>query len=278
MDEKLDIRKRVQRLKSLPTMPGVVNELLGMVESEDTQVSAIAEIIATDQVLTAKVLRIVNSPFYGFPGRISTINHALVLLGFGVIKGIVVSAVVLDLMADSLVGLWEHSLAVATASDKIARLVKVEEPEEVSTAGLLHDLGKVIVAVEMREESQRILELVRQEKIPFIEAEKRVLDGVTHCQVGGWLAEEWNLSPRLREPIIYHHQPEQAHTAEQPTAIVHLANVLTRALQFGSGGDPYIPQISQSALDLLGFRVGDLAHLLRVVDEALDGLDTADFL
>lgn len=258
-------------------MPGVVSKLLSMVESDEDSVSEIANTIATDQVLTAKVLKIVNSPFYGFPGRIATINHALVLLGFDVIKGLVLSASVIDYMTDSLVGLWEHSVGVATASHKIALAIGADEPEEVATAGLLHDLGKVILSVEMPIECDRVVTEVARSKTSFFEAERKMLGGVTHCEIAGWLAEEWHLPARLREPIAFHFNPSLADLAAVPTAIVHLANIITRALQFGSGGDPYIPKINKGALKTLGLKMGDLASLLQVVDDELEGIDTSDF-
>jgi len=272
-----DIRGQIQRIKTLPTLPGVVKKLCTMVESEETSAAAVGDIISTDQVLTAKVLKIVNSSFYGFPGRIGTINHALVLLGFNVIKGIVLTAAVIDYMSDSLVGLWEHSLGVATAADVLARHAGLPEPEEICTAGLLHDLGKVILCVEMREMSERVVSEVQLTQVPIMEAEKKVLDGLTHCDIVGWLGEEWNLPPRLREPMTLHHNPSKAEFAPEPTAIIHIADVVTRALQFGSGGDPYVPKLETCALQALDMSMADLASLLDEIDDEFDGIDTTDF-
>jgi putative nucleotidyltransferase with HDIG domain len=272
-----EIRSRVKRIKSLPTLAGVVKNLFAKLSSESTSFAEVSEIINRDQVLASKVLKIINSPVYGFSGRIATINHALVLLGFTVVKGIVLSAAVMDQMRKCLTGLWEHSLGVEMAADKIARTLGVREREEISTAGLLHDLGKVIIGVEMHQESELVLNEVRDSKVPFIEAERRVLNGVTHPKIGLWLAEEWKFSARLLEPIAFHHSPRNADSAKEATAIIHLADILIRALQFGSGGDPYIPQIDRFALEVLDLRMGDLAGLMDVIEDELEGLDTSDF-
>ncbi|HUT26105.1 MAG TPA: HDOD domain-containing protein [Sumerlaeia bacterium] len=272
-----DIQARIQRVKTLPTLPGVVKKLCAMVDDENTSAAEIGEIISTDQVLTAKVLKIVNSSFYGFPGRISTINHALVLLGFNVVKGIVLSAAIIDYMDDSLISLWQHSLGVAAASDKIARAVGADEPEEISTAGLLHDLGKVILSVEMPLEYRKVVAETARAEISFVEAEANVLGGLTHCQIAGWLAEEWNLPPRLREPITLHHKPTLAEFAPTATTVVHLANVIARALQFGSGGDPFVPPLDPGVFKVLNLRMADLAALLDLIDDEFEGLDTSDF-
>lgn len=273
-----EVQDRIKRVKTLPTIPGVVEKLLALVESDDVTVAQIGETISSDQVLTAKILKIVNSPFYGFPGRICTIDHALVLLGFNVVKGTVLSAGVVDMMTDSLSGLWEHSVGVATAAGRIARYIEVDDPEEVSTAGLLHDLGKVVLSVEMHEECEEIIEEAKCFNTSFIEAEARVLDGVTHCRIAGWLAEEWNLPACLREPMALHHRPSLARDAVVPTAIVHLADVITRGLQFGWGGDPFIPQIRTEAMDVLELHMSDLATLLDEIGDELEGIDTSDFV
>lgn len=276
-EEKAEIHGRIKRVRSLPTLPGVVQRLLAMVETDESSAAQVGEIISSDQVLTAKILKIVNSPFYGFPGRIATINHALVLLGFDVVKGIVLSAAVIDYMTDSLVGLWEHSIGVATATGIIARAVEAPEPEEISTAGLLHDLGKVILSVEMKDECERVMNEAEWNGLSFLESEERVLGGVNHCQIAGWLAEEWHLPPRLRDPITRHHEPWKAQDAPVPTAVVHLANVLTRGLQFGSGGDPFVSKLHAGALDTLNLRMADLARLIEEIDDAFDKIDTSDF-
>ncbi|MFP4380276.1 MAG: HDOD domain-containing protein [Candidatus Sumerlaeia bacterium] len=272
-----EIRERVKHIKTLPTLSGVVKKLCKVMESETVSTQEIAEIIGTDQVLTARVLKIVNSPFYGFPGRISTINHALVLLGLNVIKGIVLSAAVIDNMEKSIGGLWEHSLGVATATNRIAQSIGLPEPEEISTAGLLHDLGKVILSSEMPAECEQVLREVEESGISFMEAEKKLLEGITHPKIAGWLAADWNLPPRLKDPMVFHHHPGMSKLAPKPTAVVHLANILTRSLQFGDGGDPYIPKISPVALKTLDLRLADLAGYLDMIADELEGIDTSDF-
>ncbi len=275
--EKAQLKAQVRRVKSLPTLPGVVNKVVMMVETDDIPISEIGEMISSDQVLASKILKIVNSPFYGFPGRIATINHALVLLGFNVVKGIMLSAGTIDFQSAILSGLWPHSLGVATAAHRIALTIGMEDPEEVSTAGLLHDLGKVVLGTEMRDLCKDVMDVCRQEQISFYEAERKCLDNQTHCDIAGWLAEMWNLPPRLRDPIVFHHHPTLARSAPQATAVIHLADILIRSLQFGSGGDPFIPTLRPEAMETLGLKMGDLVPLLEVINDDLEDLDTSDF-
>jgi len=165
-----------RKIQSLPTLPRVVEKLMTMVESPDVSPKDVGKLISSDQVLGARVLRLVNSPFYGFPGRISSISHAIILLGFNVIKGVVLSASVFDLMERSMVGLWEHSLGSAIAAGAISRKLGLAEPEEISTAALLHDIGKVLVRVSLTADYDRIMEVVNTKRVSFREAELEVLN------------------------------------------------------------------------------------------------------
>jgi len=262
MSKEQQIKGIISRIQSLPTLPQVVQKLTTMVESPDVTAQEVGKLISSDQVLGAKVLRLVNSPFYGFPGRISSITHSIILLGFNVIKGVVLSASVFDLMEQSMVGLWEHSLGSAIIAGSISRTLGLAEPEEVATACLLHDIGKVLVRVSLQDDYEKISALVKQGGKTFREAELEVL-GVDHAEIGGWLAHEWNLPDRLAIPIEFHHNPAGAKKFLDRVAVVNIADALVRAWGVGSGGDPWAVSIPQeiwestrmSALDLDSFMI-----------------------
>jgi len=163
MEEDLRTKQKGQILavKDLPTLPGVLEEVAVLIENPNTSTDQISKAISKDQVLSAKVLKMVNSPIYGFPGRIGTIQHALVLLGFSVIKGIIISTSVFDVMNANMKGLWEHSIACALASSTIARAIECKDPEEYAVAGLLHDIGKVVAAVQLPDARIQVDALVK---------------------------------------------------------------------------------------------------------------------
>ncbi|MFP4397406.1 MAG: HDOD domain-containing protein, partial [Desulfonatronovibrio sp.] len=168
-------KDQILSVKDLPTLPAVLEEVSVLVEDPDSSTEQIAKAISQDQVLSAKVLKMVNSPIYGFPRRISTIQHALVLLGFNVIRGLIISTSVFDIMADSMRGLWEHSLGCAMACASIAKQAGFKDPEEYSVAGLLHDLGKVVSIVQLPEVKKEVDSLVEVRDITYYEAEKEVM-------------------------------------------------------------------------------------------------------
>ncbi|NVM56976.1 MAG: HDOD domain-containing protein [Desulfobacterales bacterium] len=274
--DKEDIRKRVEALKSVPTLPGVFEKISRLMERSGTAPQDIANIISSDQALSAKVLRVVNSALYGFPGRISNVTHALIILGFDVVKGLVLGTSVFDMMlARGFFGLWEHSLGCAVTAGIIARRINDPNPEEVSIAGLLHDIGKVIVKTELPEESSRIDEAVAEKHISTYEAEEEIL-GFHHATVGKWLCQKWNLPNNLADPICCHHKPDLSRYAPKATAIVHVANTLVRGIGFGFAGDNFVPRIYPKAWEMLSISDALLEEIISEMDDKLE--DAEDFL
>ena len=272
MNKAQQLKAITRRIHSLPTLPHMVKKLTSMVESPDVTAQEVGKLISSDQVLGAKVLRLVNSPFYGFPGRISSISHAIILLGFNVIKGVVLSASVFDIMERSMVGLWEHSLGCAIISGTLSRKLGLNEPEEISTACLLHDIGKVLIRVSLSDDYDQIAGLVKTKEISFREAELEVL-GIDHAVIGEWLSREWNLPDRLSIPIAYHHDPGAAQKFQERVAMVHIADAIVRAWGVGSGGDPWVGKISGSAWEYIGMDMVDLPELMRKIMEDLEEVE-----
>ncbi|WP_243545879.1 HDOD domain-containing protein [Pseudodesulfovibrio tunisiensis] len=267
-DLKTSIRGEVLSVKDLPTLPDVLTEVSKLVEDPDASTEAIAKVISRDQVLSAKVLKMVNSPIYGFPGRISSIQHALVLLGFNVIRGIIISTSVFDMMEQAMKGLWEHSLGCATACTIIAQRAGFEDPEEYAVAGLLHDLGKVVTAVQLPDLHQQIVETVQARDITYFQAEKAVM-GFGHDRINAWLARHWGLPANIRESMSRHHAPQLAEFYKPMSCVVHLGDFLIRLFEFGTSGDDQTAFLRPEAMKELGFRMSDLD---RIMDSLADQL------
>jgi putative nucleotidyltransferase with HDIG domain len=275
--EKDKIRRKIEELKNLPTLPGVIQKISLMVESQNTSAEEVGKIISKDQILSAKVLRLINSAFYGFPGRISSITHGLVLLGFSVVKGLVLSTSIFDIMiSKGMADLWKHSVGCATAAGIIARKLNQPEPEEVSTAALLHDFGKVVLKLELPEEAAAAERLVQEKNISIYEAEDEVFE-FTHAAVGSWLCEKWNLPKTLSDPITYHHQPSLSRFAPRQTAMVHLSDILIKAKGFGFGGDMLVPQIDRTAWESLKILPKDLEEIIIDMEMGLEDIDESMF-
>jgi len=271
MEEDLRTQRKgeILAVKDLPTLPGVLQEVAILVEDPNTSTDQISKAISKDQVLSAKVLKMVNSPIYGFPGRIGSIQHALVLLGFNVIKGIIISTSVFDVMNENMKGLWEHSLGCALASSAIARAIGCKDPEEYAVAGLLHDIGKVVAAVQLPESRAEIDALVRDKDISYRKAETEVL-GFAHDRINLWLSTYWNLPPNLKEGLSYHHRPMSASLYPRVAQVVHVGDFLARLYGVGSGGDDQVSVLDEGVLEALEITP-------EVLFRIMDGLET-DFM
>ncbi|MCP4643964.1 MAG: HDOD domain-containing protein [bacterium] len=269
--EKLE--QRVVEVANLPTLPGILKKISKMTESADSSAADVADLIAKDQVLSAKVLRLVNSPFYGFPGRISSVTHAVVLLGFSVIKGLVLGTAVFDTIAAHGQGLWQHSLGTALFSRRLALQTDMSDPEEIMVAGLLHDLGKVILTVMMPEAYCDMMDAAVEKRCHVSVAERDALY-VDHARVASWVANEWHFPARLAEPITYHHRPDLAKECKDVVAIVHVADILSRGMGYGWPGDDSMPTLDHEAFQSLRISFQDLDTILEEVDSEFSrGID-----
>lgn len=270
-DLETEYKGRLLAVKNLPTLPSVLQEAMALMDAPTHKVSMvqIADVISRDQVLSAKVLKMVNSPIYGFPGRISSIQNALVLLGFNVVKGAIISTVAFEQMSKSMIGLWEHSIACSLACRSVARYLGLSDSNEYALAGLLHDFGKVITALQIPEARRDIEFLVRNEDIFYYEAEQLLL-GFGHTRVNKWLALHWHLPPALTDGISCHHEPMQARHNKLMPSVVQVGDFFARLFECGFAGDGNIPQPDPKALNFLGL---DKEYLGPLVDSIADSLD-----
>ena len=265
--DRLAAQKKIRLIKNLPTVSDMLEKISRMVESRQYSIEDIGRVIAQDQVLSAKVLKLGNSAFYGFSRRISSVSQALVLLGVNVIKGLILTSSVFGLGQEQAADLWLHSVAVAATAGVLAQRLDLSEPEEINLAGLLHDLGKVVLVVDMPDELEEIMARIEAGQFCF-EAEDEVL-GFTHPEAGAWLAEAWKLPVALIEPIRHHHDPDQAKESPVQTAVVHLADILVRARGLGFGQDVWVPPLGAGVLERLNLSADDLDEIVPQVHQAL---------
>jgi len=267
------IRFRIESIDTLPTIPGVLKKLLKLVGDQKVSLNDIGHFVSSDPVLTTKVLKMVNSPVYGFPGRISSVSQAVLLLGLNVVKGLLLGVSVFELMQKSMVGLWEHSVGCSIVARLIARKKGLKEPEEVSVAGLLHDIGKVIMTLQFSEEYAEAVKSAENRGVLILEAEREVFS-VTHANTGAWMTKKWRFPGNLTEAIEYHHKPHLSKQALVETSIVHLSDVLIRARGFGFAGDNRVPAVNPAAWESLGLTETDVKDVLRDTEMLLEGAGT----
>lgn len=205
-----NILRKLERIKDLPTIPIVITEILAAIDNPNMSANKLAKLIEKDQGLTARVLKVANSPFYGFSRKISTVDLAIVIMGFNVLKEIVLSIVIKRFYSKILTQIfdikafWLYGLFCASTSRLLARKLGYKIAGEAFVAGLVHDIGILIIVEYFTEDYKKIKELSEVNSITHLEAEKQVL-GSDHSEIGGWLAEKWNLPNQIIHSIKNHH-------------------------------------------------------------------------
>ncbi len=262
------LRNKVENIAALPTVPSVLKRLSVIVENPAISLNEISHFVSSDPALTAKILKMVNSALYGFPGRISSVSHAIMLLGLNVVKGLLLGVSVFELMQQTMFGLREHSIGCALTARIIAGRKGLKEPEEVSVAALLHDIGKVILLLSYPGEFQAAMNEAEAKGQVIVETEKNYFSD-SHATVGMWLTEKWRFPRNLIEVIAFHHKPHLSKTAFMETAIVHVSDVLVRARGLGFAGDPFVPAVHPAAFEALELTENELKDILREMEDAL---------
>ncbi len=217
------------KVGDLPALPQVAVKVMEMVRDPNTRTKDLEEVLLRDPALTAKILRISNSAFYGVRGTVSTLSRSIVILGFNTLRSIVMASSTEEIYKRSTNFkekiLWEHSLAVALAARAIAKECRYPASEEAFVGGLLHDIGKVAMDSNMSEEYQLVMERVYNDNATFVDAETDVI-GFDHTEIGAVIVGRWNLTAELQEAVRLHHQPMSAEVDPTLVAIISLANSL----------------------------------------------------
>jgi len=256
------------RIKRLPSLPANVSRILKLLSTPNVSADEIGREIAKDQALSAEVLRLVNSGFYGVSRNITSIQQATVLLGFNVMKSLILSTSAGRLLTTAFPGLYEHSLACSKVCSLLAKSLRVGEPEEAGATGLLHDIGKMVFSEHLKDDFVRIKELVNGEEFLFKDAAEAVT-GVTHIDISGYLLQKWNLPENIVAPTRAFYDIRDDDPFLEMSAILHLANIIVRAEGYGYPGDFRIPKLDHRVLSILDIGIDDLHSLM---DEVIDEL------
>ena len=287
----------VKKTDNIPTLPKVLTKISEEIDNDNFSIKNIGDLMSRDVSLSARILKIVNSPFYGFPQRIYSINHAIVLLGANVLKSIVISTSVFTAMKETMAGLSEHSLFCAFASKHIAQEInknikKTDEtdklksnekqkqqqtidPDNMFAVGLLHDIGKIIIATTFKEDFKTILEIAQKEEKSIDEIEHNILN-ISHDQLGYMLVKEWNLPSAIYIPIKYHHNPALTDDFKKETAILNIADFLTRAMGVGFSGSSYLEKINTDSMNILEINIDFIKSTIEEIYLYKDELNIFD--
>lgn len=265
----------LKRVQALPPLPTSALRVIALTKNPQTTVKELETVIAKDPSLTAGILRQANSAYYGYARRISSLQEAIVMLGFQVTQGLAMASAVAPLLKSNLLGyeieqegLWKHSLLTAMSAKRLCQHQKLPFGDVAFTAGLLHDIGKLVIAIYVQEVGPFLVEKVKEVKLSYVELEEKVI-GYNHATVGGFLARTWFLPEDLVSAISYHHAPSEAPSYPELANIVHIANGVASLLGVGGGVDSLLNPIQQEALDQMSIKAADLERLMAELGEFL---------
>lgn len=230
--------EKIKHIANLPTLPTIASRLMRIVNDPETNAEEIAALVSQDVSLSAKILRLANSAFYGIPRSISSINNAVVVLGNKIIQTMVLGLTVFDMFGDSpeesrlfnRESFWTHSLKCATTAKLLAfqcRNTGRLDPEEAFCAGLLHDIGKIVMEQYLHRDFHVALRAARDEKRSLFEVENEIL-GYNHCDVAEWLTSTWSLPEGIEMSVVHHHTPDQAPQCTSAVTLCSIADQLSQ--------------------------------------------------
>lgn len=278
--EKLSGHQIADRLDELPTLPSIVYELSRVINDPMSSTSDVEKIMANDQSLTTKVLRLANSAYYAIPGGVSNLQRAIAYIGYDTIHQLVLSASIIQALESKgsaffdLNQFWKHSIGVAMASETTAHFVRYKTPADLFTCGLVHDMGKVAMYIISPETIAGIIGRARSSTISFSESEE-LEEAPRHTQIGHQLACKWRLPASIQAVAGQHHQKDRdlrgglSSEMNLVVDIVYLANLLIHALRFGNSGHDKINGVPKELLERMHLGPDDLKGLIAKIKESI---------
>jgi len=256
-------------------MPGAAVKLLALVDDPEINADRIEKILRQDAGLTANLLRLANSAYFGIPSKVGSVRQAVLLLGLKRLIQMVIACCVSAIMDKPVPGydlppgeLWRHSLAVTVAAEGLVKELKVDAAEELFTAALLHDVGKLVLGQYVADGFHQIEEALAQ-GVAFEKAENMVL-GTDHADIGARILKQWSLPPGIVNAVRWHHDPESAEQSDLMLDIVHVANGLCLMAGIGVGRDGLRHQPCGAVVKRLGLASG---HLEKVAGQTVQWVE-----
>jgi len=251
--------KILAKVRSVPSIPSVVVKLRKFLRDPDVSFDELAKVIEFDPGLTVNLLQLANSAYFGWSGKIKTVKEAITRLGTNRIFQMVLCMSVAPMVRKPIKGydmesngLWKHSIATAICSEQLAVIKNIPDSEEAFTAGLLHDMGKILLGTFVEIDDEPIKDLVNSEGLSFNQAERRVL-GIDHAEAAAELLQYWKLPESVVAAARWHHNPEAASQKNRNIVdLIHVADILCIRMGWGIGTDGPLYYLDEAAQERLG--------------------------
>lgn len=269
------IEKVIMEACDLPAVPDVANKVMKLLADPNTSSTMICRTISDDPALTARILKISNSAFYGCLRTINNLQAAIVIIGYSAIRSLVIAVSTKEVYKNFGLTermLWEHSVGMGIASHILAKEAKISKVDDVFVCGLMHDIGKVIMSNSNSDLYNTVMERTYNEGVSALEAEQDLF-GFTHPEVGGLVIKKWNLTDELEKAVQFHHDLQRVADEDEYiltlTSIINLADAICRRLGIGSKcADEDIDVKGTEATQTLGFTAPQLDELIPMIETA----------
>jgi putative nucleotidyltransferase with HDIG domain len=251
------LKQYVQQITQLPTIPVVAEQILKLVHDERTSVDKLSNIIENDPPITAKILSVANSAFFGYKVMTKTIHDSILRIGFNNVRDVALGVSLMTVFEDregklrafDYQRIFNHSVTVGAVAQLISKDLKLRFTDEIFMNGILHDLGYLVLNKYFPDTYMQVLGVFEKIK-DLLEAEEAVFD-FTHAEIGAWLAEKWNLPEGVLDAILYHHRPSLATRNSDRVAVIHIADyIVSRGLFSVISENPNYP-LDPAALSIL---------------------------
>ncbi len=273
------LRQYVEKITKLPTLPMTAQEILGLVDDERLPVDKLEKIIENDPAISAKVLSVANSAYFGVKSPTRELGSAIMRIGFNNVKNIAVGVSLITVMEDGgkksiadYQRVFNHSVSVGFISRMLAKEIKCGISDEIMMDGMLHDIGFLVMIRYFSEDYKKVIEVYQDNK-NILESEEAVFE-FTHADIGHWLAEKWTLPENIKDTVLYHHKPSLANNNQKHVAVIHQADyIVSKNMIAPSRQDPNFP-FEQESLEILGLTESDFT---RLEEKILSSSNSTDF-
>lgn len=267
-----DAQSLVSSANKLYTLPTIYYQVDAAINDPISSATRIGRIIGEDAGLSARLLQVVNSAFFGFPSRIDTISRAVTVIGTHQLRDLILATSVIESfrgIPDGLVDMesfWRHSIATGVAARIIATYLREPNVERFFVAGLLHDIGSLVMFAQIPRDQAEVLKHCAETDALLHVTEREML-GFDHAEVGGLLLKAWKLPSALIDIARWHHAPEKSSQHAAEVAVVHMADIVSHCLECGSSGEKFVPPLDDGAWQRLGLSEGALSSVIALVDK-----------
>ena len=268
------IKQLTDGMPNLGSYAGVIAEIETVLSDSRSSLADLAEVIEKDPDLAARLLKLGNSAFFGFAQRLETVSEATRLIGIQQVMDLIAASMVIEAFEGiapehvNMESFWKHSLACGIGARCLAVARQLPRAEKFFVAGLLHDLGRLVIFSRAPEQASEIFALHQSRRMLLRDAEREVL-GFDHAEIGGELVRTWQYPANLVHAVACHHAPMSAGFFQLDSSVVHLADYLVHAMQVGNSGERFVPPLSTSAWERVGLTADALESVMESIDQQI---------